>query len=193
MKKNNLQTALNKLKRTVFSKQKNQSSKVMMKFEIVEDMEGQTLHYPILEVGAPVTIGDNEGGEVAPDGWYAIEEGVEILVADGIINEIVQPVIEEDFEEVAEDEVTVDEELIKQIAELVEAVEAEIDSIQEEVKELSDSVGEFKKMDKNVKALTDAVAKFSKNAVATSVTRTEGVKDKQAELADFIANKRKNK
>lgn len=195
-KKNALENALAGLKKLVFGDEKEAKAiktQIKYKFEIVEDTKGQTIQYPELVVNAPVTIGDAEGGEVAPDGLYQIDEKTSIEVKNGVIAVINAP--EEVAEELAEDkaeETNENSEVAEQVIEVVDAVKDEITSLQEEVKVLKDAVAEFSKMDKNVTALTDAFAKFSKEPIEKSVTKTEGImKDKNAELADFIASKRK--
>ena len=193
-KKNALETALAGLKKLVFgadNEAKTIKSQIKYKFEIVEDTEGQTIQYPELAVGAPVSIGDSEGGEVAPDGLYQIDELTSIEVKDGVITVINAPeVAEEEMNDEVEAEAST--EVAEQVIEVVDAVKEEIASLQEEVKALTEVVAEFSKMDSNVKALTDAFAKFSKEPIKESVTKTEGImKDKNAELADFIASKRK--
>lgn len=191
-KKNALENALAGLKKLVFgadNEAKTIKSQIKYKFEIVEDTEGQTIQYPELAVGAPVSIGDSEGGEVAPDGLYQIDELTSIEVKDGVITVINAPEV---AEEEMNDEGEASTEVAEQIIEVVDAVKEEIASLQEEVKALTEVVAEFSKMDSNVKALTDAFAKFSKEPIKESVTKTEGImKDKNAELADFIASKRK--
>lgn len=194
-KKNALDKALNSLKAMVFANSKGKAksikTKIKYKFEIVEDTEGQTIHYPALEVGAPVTVGDSEGGEVATDGHYQIDENTSITVKDGVIESIETAEVAEDMEDENVSEVS--DEVAEQVIEVIEQVQEQVAELVAEVEAVTAVVEEFKKMDKNVKALTDAVAKFSKEPVTASVTKTEGFKDKTAELADFLASKRKNK
>ena len=190
-KKTALDNALAGLKKLVFGAEAKADvikTKIKYKFEIVEDSEGKTLQYPALEVGAPVTVGDSEGGEVAADGHYQIDEVTSITVKDGVIESIDAPEVEAELES----EEGADAEVAEQVIEVVEAVQEQIGALEEEVKVLTDAIAEFSKMDKNVKALTDAVAKFSQQPVATSVTKQDVIaKDKTAQLADFLASKRK--
>lgn len=186
-KLNALEKTLSELKKMVFGNAKVKATSIKYKFEIVEDTAGQKLYIPVLQVGAPVTVGDSEGGEVASDGNYQLDENISIVVKDGVIESIVQPEeVEMNEDEAVEADtateeavITIVEDAISQIADVV----AEIEAIKAEF-------NAFKNVSKDIKALTDAVAKFSKAPVATSVTKQEVVKDKTAQLADFIASKR---
>lgn len=150
------------------------TSKVKFKFEIVETAEGATISYPSLEVGAPVTQASNEGESPANDGWYAVEGDIKIKVEGGLIAEIEQPEAEtnEEFEEGAEDapEAVVDNTaVVEAIEQAVEAVQA----IQEEIEVLKSEFSQFNKVNADILALTDAVQKFSKEPISTSVTQAE--------------------
>jgi len=148
------------------------SSKVLYKFEIVEDSEGKTISYPSLEEGAPVTQASSEGDAPANDGWYAVEGGVEIRVESGLIAEIKAPEApaeeSEQFEEEPKEEAPADNTAV--VTAIEQAVEA-VTAIQEEIENLKTEFSKFSKMDDNVKALTDAVQKFSKEPVAVTVTQ----------------------
>jgi len=142
-----LKATLKTLK-SAFSTQKSQSFSVKYKFEIEETAEGQTLLIPVLEVGAPVTVGSAEGETPASDGWYKIDGNIEIKVDGGLISEIIQPQVGEDFddeedekekeeedfdsEEVGADEVQAIEEAVQAVQEAVEQVQA----VQEEIETL---------------------------------------------------------
>lgn len=182
-KKNTIDTLKATLKtlKSAFSTQKSQSFSIKYKFEIEETVEGQTLLIPVLEVGAPVTVASAEGETPASDGWYKVEGDIEIKVEGGIISEIIQPEVAEDFEteedekekeekleseEVGADAVQAIEEAVQAVAEAVEQVQA----IQEEIETLKTEFSKFSKMNEDVKALTNAVQKFSKEPVNVSVT-----------------------
>ncbi|WP_313235744.1 hypothetical protein [Sphingobacterium multivorum] len=188
-KKNALESALSGLKKLVFgaeSEAKTIKTQIKYKFEIVQDTEGKTLQYPALEVGAPVTIGDGEGGEVASDGNYQIDESTSIVVKDGVIESIDQPeVAEESAEEMNDEDANAsadNSDVAQKVIEVADAVQAQVDAINEEVKALTDAVASFAKMDENVKALTDAVAKFSKEPVAVSVTKENNQSAKDSKI-----------
>lgn len=183
--KNALSKALADLKKMIF-KADAKTSKVKYKFEIVETAEGATISYPLLEVGAPVTIGTSAGSEVASDGWYVIEEGIEILVTDGVIAEIVQPEVQAEFEDKKDEAETV---VAEQVIAVVEEAQAEIETLKTEIETLKEEVSNFSKMDTSIKALTSAVAKFSKAPVSTSVLKTDGKEDKMKSLAGILGKK----
>ncbi|WP_166334647.1 hypothetical protein [Sphingobacterium chungjuense] len=184
-KKSALELAFAKLQKLAFSsKTKTKFSKVKYRFEIVEDTDGQVLSYPTLEIGAPVSIGSaGDENTPAPDGWYSTEDG-DIRVEDGVIAEIVAEEVSEDFEgEDAPAEVA--EEVMDAIAECVNAIQAvaeEVATIHEEVAEVAETVAE----------VVDATAEFKKQPFSKSVTKEKfQAVDKRAELADYLANKRK--
>lgn len=204
--KSDLQKALEVVKNLVFAsnKPKNITSKVKFKFEIVEDAEGKTITYPALEVGAPVEISGAEGSQVAPDGNYQVEGDIQITVTDGLISEIVQPESAEEFEEGDEPKAEVEnpeaiEEIVSVVNDAVEEIEAikeENEALKEELEAIKVEVAEFSKMGKDIKALTSAVAKFSKEPVATSVTKQDDFspkgdskEDKMKALANRINRK----
>ncbi|VTP97748.1 hypothetical protein [Sphingobacterium daejeonense] len=155
------------------------TSKVKFKFEIVETAEGATISYPSLEVGAPVTQASNEGESPANDGWYAVEGDIKIKVEGGLIAEIEQPEAEtnEEFEEGAEAPVADNTAVVEAIEQAVEAVQA----IQEEIEVLKSEFSQFNKVNADILALTDAVQKFSKEPISTSVTKTE---EKEEQVAN---------
>ncbi|WP_185216290.1 hypothetical protein [Sphingobacterium mizutaii] len=152
------------------------SYNVKFKFEIQESTDGETLSIPNLEVGAPVTVASAEGETPASDGWYKVDGDIEIKVEGGVIAEINQPEVaeesqDEEFEGEENAEATADNsaEVIAVVEQAVEAVQA----VQAEIEALKTEFSKFSKMDENVKALTDAVQKFSKEPVATSVTEVK--------------------
>lgn len=171
----NLKEALNVLK-GVFSKDASApeaiKAKVLFKFEIQETAEGATISYPVLEQGAPVTVASAEGEKPASDGWYKVEGDIEINVIDGLIAEIKQPEVSEDFEEEEKTEDAPADNSAEVVAVVEQAVEA-VEAIKEEIESLKSEFAKFSKMDENVKALTDAVQKFSKEPVANSVTEVK--------------------
>lgn len=184
-KKGALELAFARLQKLAFStKTKSKFSKVKYRFEIVEDTDGQVLSYPTLEIGAPVTIGTaGDENQVAPDGWYSTEDG-DIRVEDGVIAEIVAEEVSEDFEgdePVAE----VADEVLEAITECVNAIQAvqeEVATIHEEVAEVVETVAE----------VVDATAEFKKQPFSKSVTKEKfATVDKRAELANYLASKRK--
>ncbi|WP_099369870.1 hypothetical protein [Sphingobacterium sp. 1.A.5] len=192
--KNVLQNALNDLKKMVFGKEsKSITSKVRYKFEITETSEGQSISYPVLEVGAPVTIGNGEGGDVAPDGWYAIDEATEIRVEAGVIAEIKQPeVVEEsaeDFEDENADAPAEDSKVAEKVIEVVEQAQEQIEALSAEIETLKAEFAKVLKTNDDVKALTDAVAKFSKEPVAVSVTKENNKDNKLNQLAGILGKK----
>lgn len=157
------------------------TSKVKFKFEIVETAEGATISYPELAVGAPVTQASNEGESPANDGWYKIDSDVEIRVESGLIAEINQPEAEaetnEEFEEGAVEAPEADNTaVVEAIEQAVEAVQA----IQEEIEVLKSEFSQFSKVNADILALTDAVQKFSKEPITTSVTQPEVKEEKVA-------------
>src|SRR5690606_3230812 len=99
-KKNTIDTLKDALKtlKASFSTQKSKSFAAKYKFEIEETAEGQTLLIPVLEVGAPVTVASAEGETPASDGWYIVDGDIEIKVDGGLISEIIQPEVGEDFD-----------------------------------------------------------------------------------------------
>lgn len=193
-KQNALSKALGDLKKLVFgSDAKNIKSVIKYKFEIVEDTAGQTIQYPALEVGAPVTVGDSEGGEVAPDGNYQIDEKTSIVVKDGVIESIDAPEVAEELES-EENAPETNNEVAEQVIAVVEEAQAQIESLNTEIAELKEAVAQFSTMNENVVALTNAVAKFSKEPIAQSVTKQEFTantkEDKIKNLAGIL-NKKK--
>ncbi|OYD44890.1 hypothetical protein CHU00_14850 [Sphingobacterium cellulitidis] len=177
-------TAIESLKETlnvlkgVFSKEASApeaiQAKVLFKFEIQETEEGSVISYPTLEVGAPVTVASAEGESPASDGWYKVEGNIEINVVDGLIAEVKQPEVEE-TEEFEDEEKTEDapaEQSAEVIAVVEQAVQA-VEAVQAEIEALKSEFSKFSKIDENVKALTDAVQKFSKEPVASSVTEVK--------------------
>ena len=197
--KNLLQNALNDLKKMVFGKEsKSITSNVRYKFEITETAEGQSISYPAFEVGAPVTIGNSEGGDVATDGWYAIDEATEIRVEAGVIAEIKQPeVAEESADENFEDEnadapadaPAEDSKVAEKVIEVVEQAQEQIEALSAEIETLKAEFAKVLKTNVDVKALTDAVAKFSKEPVGISVTKENNKDNKLNQLAGILGKK----
>lgn len=173
------------------------SYNVKFKFEVQETAEGETLSIPNLEVGAPVTVASADGETPASDGWYKVDGDIEIKVEGGVIAEINQPEAEEsqdeefEAEENAEAPADNSAEVIAVVEQAVEAVQA----VQAEIEALKSEFSKFSKMDENVKALTDAVQKFSKEPVATSVTafqddNTLSAKDEKLKVLAGIMGKK---
>lgn len=188
-KKSALQTAFAKLQKLAFSgtkgKGKTKFSKIKYRFEVVEDEAGQSLFYPELEVGAPVTVGTEAGGEVASDGWYAIDNA-EIRVEDGVIAEIVKAETDEEFEETEDvselpaEVMEVLEQCVTAIAEVqaeVEAIHTEVEEVKEEVSEVVDATAEFRKQP------------FSKSVTKADKFNAQGVSAQMKNLAGILGKK----
>lgn len=183
---NALQKVISDMKKMVFGNAKVKATSIKYKFEIVEDTAGQKLYIPVLEVGAPVTVGDSEGGEVATDGNYQLDENISIVVKDGVIESIEQPEeVEMNEDEAVEADTATEEAVIT----IVEDAISQIADVVKEIEAIKAEFNAFKNVSKDIKALTDAVAKFSKAPVATSVTKQENTNDRLSQLAGILGKK----
>lgn len=145
---------------------KSSKFKIAYKFEKLEDEQGHELHVPVLEVGAPVTV-SNGSDEATPanDGNYMLVDGVEIVVVDGLISEIVYPENFNDEDKEKEEENFEDS---KEVAEVAEAVEAVVTEVAEATEAVATEVEELKA---EIEALNEKVLEMSKAPAKASVTK----------------------
>lgn len=71
----------------------------------VKDINGVILRVPALEVDSPVMVISEDGEAIAEDGTYELEDGMSLVIVEGMISEIieateVEDVVEEEVEEV---------------------------------------------------------------------------------------------
>ena len=156
----------------------------------VKTTEGRILRVEDMLVNAPIQEVTEDGLVDLEDGEYELEDGLKVVVAGGLISDLVEPEMEEEEEE--EEEVPAEEEAFEEteeVAEVEEEVEAteeveEVSEVEEEVdSELTEllelingMVGEFNSMREEFNALKEENSalkeRFNKFAEEPSEERT---------------------
>jgi len=157
----------------------------------VKTTEGRILRVEDMLVNAPIQEVTEDGLVDLEDGEYELEDGLKVVVAGGLISDLVEPEMEEEVEEEvpAEEEAFEETEEVAEVEEEVEAteeveeteevseVEEEVDSELTELLELINGmVGEFNSMREEFNALKEENSalkeRFNKFAEEPSEERT---------------------
>ena len=151
-----------------------------------------------LAAGTPLFVVTPDGNIPAPDGEHALETGVSVVVKDGLIESIMETVVEEApaAEEVVEVAAAEEEVVVAEEAPAMPETEAVVEAIAEVVKEL---VGEMEM--KLKEKMAELEAKFNtfaaapaagKTVASTSVTK-EPSSEFESRVAELVKFKKQSK
>ncbi len=141
-------TTLTKIRKILFGKTEEETKEEQTKESFVDATlaDGTLVQVePDLQLGATVSVATDNGVEPLADGTYELSSGESIVVADGVITEII-PLVEEQ----AEDKPTeaAEEQQAEKVRKIVESIEKhfneEISKLKEDNKKLNEEVTAFK-------------------------------------------------
>ncbi|WP_316797322.1 hypothetical protein [Pedobacter agri] len=159
------------------------------KTEKVKDSD-QVLEYSELVVGADVFVSGSTGSEVAKDGNYKLDSGVEFEVRDGKISEIKEEApVEEVTEELAVEETEEDKVEDASASDREAELLKEIEDLKEEIKKLKSDFSSMPTKADLERFQTELTEEFKKlEAIPTQFSKT----DNRIELTDSVDDKYKN-
>ncbi len=148
-------------------------ARMLMSFAEVKTDKGSLIYDGELAIDTPVQTEDADGNIItAPDGEYLTEEGKTIVVADGKIAEIKEPLIEEEIVEEALADEPVEEPVVEEPKE--DERDAKIAELEAKIAEYEATIAE---LENQIKELTDKVEAPVEEAISLSAVAKKGKTD----------------